>query len=64
MGKIFSTSYYNQPMFYIEMAMGSGGLAAYIYDCSGNSVTIEPNDIDTFYPNAQKGTLIYSNVPV
>lgn len=62
MGKIFSTSYQNQPVFYISMAMGSGGIAAYIFDCDGIAVKIEPNDVG-FEQDAQK-TLIYSNVPI
>lgn len=64
MGKIFLTSYHNQPVFYITMILGSGGLYGYRYDCNGDNVTIPPNDIITFDQNAQKGTLIYSNVPI
>lgn len=63
MGKIFLTSYNNLPIFYIKMAMGSGGIYAYTYDCNGKNVFIEPNDMSAFEQNAQKQTLIYSNVP-
>lgn len=63
LGKIFSTSYQNQSVFYVSMAMGSGGLAFYLFDCNGITVKISPNDIVTFSQNAQKGKLIYSNVP-
>ncbi len=65
MGKIFATSYQNQPVFYISMAMGSGGLAFYLFDCNGITVRISPNDdVVAFSQGAQKGTLIYSNVPI
>lgn len=64
MGKIFSTSYQNQPVFYISMAMGSGGIAFYLFDCNGITVRISPNDVIAFSQDAQKGTLIYSNVPI
>lgn len=63
-GKIFSTSYHNQSVFYITMMMRSGGLYAYIFDCTGKTVTIEQNDVSDFSQNAEKGMLIYSNVPM
>ena len=61
-GIIYSTTYQNKPVFYIRMAMGSGGLAVYIFDCTGTRVTISPNDVLAFSLEAQKGVLIYSNV--
>lgn len=64
MGKIFLASYHNQPVFFITMMLGSGGLYGYRYDCNGDKVTIPQNDIITFDQNAQKSTLIYSNVPI
>lgn len=63
MGKIFLTSYHNQSVFYISMAMGSGGIAAYIFDCDGIAVKIDPSDVG-FEQDEQKRTLIYSNVPI
>lgn len=63
MGKIFLTSYLTQPVIYIRMALGSGGIFAYIYDCNGNNVSISGNDISSFEQQAQQGTLIYSNIP-
>ncbi len=45
------------------MALGSGGIYVYNYDCNGKAVIIEPNDITSFTQNAQMGSLIYSNVP-
>lgn len=62
MGKIFLTAYKNKPVFYINMAMGSGGIAAYIYDCSGIAVRIEP--ADTGFEQVAQKSLIYSNVPI
>lgn len=62
MGKIFLTSYHNQSVFYISMAMGSGGIAAYIFNCDGIAVKIDPSDTG-FEQDEQKRTLIYSNVP-
>jgi phosphoribosylformylglycinamidine (FGAM) synthase-like amidotransferase family enzyme len=61
MGKITSTSYRNEPVFYIRMALGSGGIYAYIYDCNGKTVYINPDDMLIFEQNAQQGKLIYSN---
>jgi hypothetical protein len=62
-GRIFLTSYKSQPVFYIIMGMGSGGLARYVYDCAGSSVTISDSDFFAFEQQAPKGTLIYSNMP-
>ncbi len=62
MGKIITTSYQNQPIFYITMALGSGGIFAYTYDCNGKNVLISSDDLTAFEQNAQKGKLIYSNV--
>ena len=65
MGKIFSTSYQNQPVFYISMALGSGGVAFYLFDCNGITVRISPSDdVVIFSQNAKKDILIYSNVPI
>lgn len=61
MGKIFLTSYHNQPVFYIRMALGSGGIFAYVYDCNGITVSISQNEMTTFEQNAPQGKLIYSN---
>lgn len=63
MGKIFLTSYHNQPVFYIDMAMRSGGIAAHIFNCEGIAVKIESSDTG-FEQDEQKRTLIYSNVPI
>lgn len=65
MGKIFLTSYQNRPVFYITMNMGSGGLAFYLFDCGGTTVRVSPNDdVLAFSQTAQKGELIYTNVPI
>jgi hypothetical protein len=65
MGKIFSTSYQNKPVFFITMIMGSGGLAYYVFDCDGSKVNIiQGQDEITFSDRAEKGQLIYSNVPI
>jgi hypothetical protein len=63
MGEIRSTSYNNQPVFYIRMLLGSGGIYAYIYDCNGKTVTISTDDMVEFEQNAQQGQLVYSNKP-
>ena len=57
LGRIFLTTYHDQPVFYVEMQMGSGGRPGHFLDCSGKAVAITAGD----YP--QKGTLVYSNVP-
>lgn len=56
-------AYQNQPVIYIQMALGSGGIFAYIYDCTGNSVSISENDLEDFVKQTQSGKLIYSNLP-
>lgn len=61
MGKIFLTVYKNNPVFYISMAMRSGGIAAYIFDCNGTTVSIDP--ADTGFEQVAQKSLIYSNVP-
>ncbi|HUH33928.1 MAG TPA: hypothetical protein VLZ28_08230 [Daejeonella sp.] len=63
-GKIFLTSYQNKPLFFIMMPMGSGGIFAYLFDCAGTTVKLSPtDDVLAFSAEAQKGELIYSNVP-
>ncbi|MBS1574999.1 MAG: hypothetical protein JST09_06805 [Bacteroidetes bacterium] len=63
MGKIFLTSYQSRPVIYIRMAMGSGGIYAYVYDCTGNTVSINDSEMISFEQQAQQGILIYSNIP-
>lgn len=63
MGKIYLTSYQAQPVFYITMMMGSGGIYAYMYDCKGSRIYIAESDVTSFYQQAQQGTLIYSTMP-
>lgn len=63
MGEIRLTSYRNQPVFHIRMALGSGGVYAYVYDCDGKTVSINSDDMIEFEQSAQQGKLIYSNGP-
>jgi len=62
-GKIFLTSYQGKPVIYIRMALGSGGVYAYIFDCTGNSISISDSEILNFEQQAQQNTLLYSNIP-
>ncbi len=65
LGRIFLSSYHEKPVFYIKMTMGSGGLYFYAFDCKGIAVKFDSNDeMLAFSQYGQKGTLIYSNVPV
>lgn len=61
LGKIFLTSYKNQPIFYVRMGMDS--MYAQTYDCSGNSVIIPQSDVVDVFQKAEQGTLIYSHMP-
>ncbi|MET0245072.1 MAG: hypothetical protein ABW174_16450 [Flavitalea sp.] len=61
-GKIRSTSYGNEPIIYIKMLMGSGGLYAHVFNCAGERIMIPESDV-TFIPKAEAGDVIYSNVP-
>ena len=64
-GKIFLTSYQNKPLFFIMMPMGSGGIYAYLFDCAGTTVRFSPtDDVLAFSAEAQKGELIYTNMPL
>ncbi len=63
MGKIYATSYRSQPVFSVQMALGSGGIYAYVYDCGGKTVYIEQSDTSKFAQDTQNGTLIYANAP-
>jgi hypothetical protein len=56
-GKIILANHQNKPVFYVQMMMGSGGLPARLFDCSGTAVTVGVEG----YP--QQGALIYSNLP-
>lgn len=63
MGRIFLSSYHNQPVFCITMMMGSGGLKAHLYDCKGRNAIIDRNSVPDFDQMALNGILIYSNFP-
>ena len=65
-GTIYLITYKNSPAFLIDMSLGSGGIAYYLFDCNKQGIypaTVN-GQIPTLYAEAvANGKIIYSNVP-
>ena len=56
LGSIWLEKYNGNDIFVIDMALGSGGIAYYFYDCKGNSFIPESEFV------VKKEILIYTNL--
>jgi len=64
-GTVYLEDYQNEPVIFVRMAMGSGGLYGYVYRCDGSSVNFDndPSQVETFFSKMEKNQIIYTNVP-
>ncbi|GAB3898822.1 hypothetical protein [Spirosoma agri] len=63
-GEIYVEKFNDQDVFYITMAMGSGGLAFRLFSCDGQPVSFSSNEqLLAFTRFVQKSRLIYTNIP-
>lgn len=65
-GTIWLEKYNEQDIFVTNMMLGSGGLAYWFFDCSGNNIAPqgEDADFDLFMINMKLDIVVYSNMPV
>lgn len=64
LGKIYLESFRDQPVFMVEMMMGSGGLAIYLFGCYGQRIMdVSSEEITTTIARFQRKNLVYSNFP-
>jgi hypothetical protein len=61
-GTVSLIRYKDQPVVYTDFAMGSGGIAFYLFDCNGNPVSCEGDDAIGNIPNLAKENIIYSSL--
>jgi hypothetical protein len=66
MGKIYLETYNGSPVFLCDMAMGSGGIGGYVFNCDGvkEQFNNDPREVELFFTSAKKTNVIYSNVPI
>ncbi|HNS30665.1 MAG TPA: hypothetical protein PKL52_09060 [Tenuifilaceae bacterium] len=60
-GTIWLEKSKNDDVFVTNMALGSGGIAYYFFDCGGNPYI--PENIEQFTNEMKLNVIIYSNVP-
>lgn len=64
LGKIYLESFRDQPVFMVEMMMGSGGLAMYLFRCDGQRIMdVSSEEITTTIASFQRKNVVYSNFP-
>ncbi|AUD04168.1 hypothetical protein [Spirosoma pollinicola] len=64
LGKIYLESFRDQPVFIVDMMMGNGGIALYLFHCDGQRVNdIRDDEIATTIAHFQRNNLVYSNFP-
>ena len=61
-GTVSLMSYKDQPVVYTDFAMGSGGIAFYLFNCKGNPVNLEADDEVGNIPNLAKENIIYNGL--
>ena len=59
-GTIWLTEHEGQELIVTDMSMGSGGIAYYVFDCSGEIAQL---DYESFRLNLSDEDKIYSNMP-
>ena len=64
LGKIYLESFRDQPVFIVNMMMGSGGIALYLFRCDGQRIMdVTDEEIATTIARFQRKNLVYSNFP-
>lgn len=58
LGSIYFEQYQDQPVIFIDMAMGSGGVFGYWFYCDGNPVSFE----DEMMPPMTMKNILYTNI--
>lgn len=61
MGTIWLEKYKGDDIFVTNMALGSGGVAYYFFDCQGKSFI--PESFPESIPDMKFNKIVYSNVP-
>jgi len=61
LGSIWLENYKGQDIFVTDMALGSGGIAYWFFDCNGNHhVFVDKDDFLSFYSTMKLDVVIYS----
>lgn len=61
-GTIYLEYYNSSPVFFTDMAMGSGGVIGYWFNCDGNNFSIDDEtEFLTFVNGMKLNKIIYSN---
>jgi hypothetical protein len=65
LGTIWLEKYKGEDVFVTNMMLGSGGVAYWFFDCSGNNIAPKGKDadFDLFVTNMQLNIIVYSNLP-
>lgn len=63
LGKIYLESFKGQPIFLVEMMMGSGGLGGYLFRCDGQRVFPTEEETLMLFNSIQKKNMVYTNFP-
>ena len=61
-GWISLTTFKEKPHFVVDMGMGSGGIALYLFDCNGNLIQPKSGEIFPDFQSVAKGKVIYSSL--
>lgn len=66
MGKIYLETYKGNSVLLCDMAMGSGGIGGYVFQCDGTKEEFnnDPKEVESFFSSVKKTIIIYSNVPI
>ena len=60
LGRIWLEKFKEQDIFVTDMMLGSGGIAYWFFDCSGNHFFTEDEDFQSFVLNMKLDVIIYS----
>jgi len=64
LGEIYLERFRDQPVFVVDMMMGSGGIFMYLFGCDGERIKdVSSEEITTTIAGFQRKNLIYSNLP-
>jgi len=61
-GRISLTTFKDKPHFVVNMGMGSGGIAFYLFDCHGSLIQPQKNEVFPDFFSIDKGKVIYSSL--
>ncbi|SFF38130.1 hypothetical protein [Spirosoma endophyticum] len=63
-GKIYLENFRDQPVFIVQMMMGSGGIAMYLFRCDGQRIMdVTDKEIATTIAGFERKNLVYANAP-